>query len=54
MEPDVLEPRRPDASLQELAVGIHLDRQQVGDFHGFGQLAEVFADALFLSETVRH
>ena len=40
--------------LEEFPVGIHLYPQQVGNLHRFRQLAEVFADALFLREAIRH
>src|SRR5207342_1931263 len=40
--------------LQELTVGVHLDRQQVGHVQHGPALAEVLADPLFLGEGVRH
>ena len=40
--------------LQELAVGVHLDRQQVGHVQHGPALAEVLADPLLLGEGVRH
>ena len=40
--------------LQELAVGIHLNRKEVGHLHGLGNLAEILADAFFLGEAIGH
>ena len=54
VQADVLQPARPHALLQEPLVGLHLDLEQVGDFHGLRQLAEVLADALFLCEAISH
>ena len=52
MQPHILEPLAP--ALQEPVVGIHLNRQQVGDLHDLGQLAEVLADAFLLREAIAH
>ena len=35
--------------LQEVVIGIKLDRQQVGHIHYLGQFAKILADAFFLS-----
>ncbi len=43
-----------DIGLQELAIGIQLDREQVRHLEDALPLAEVFTDALFLGERIRH
>ena len=40
--------------LQEFTVGIHLDSQQIRHVEDRPVLAEIFADALFLSQGIRH
>ena len=54
MEAHVLQAARPHALLEEALVGVDLDLQQVGDFHGLRQLAEVLADAFLLCEGISH
>ena len=42
------------ALLRELAIGIELNRQQIGHIHDLRHRSEVLADAFFLSVRVRH
>jgi len=54
VQADVLAPFLGLVGLQELPIGIELDRQQVGGLEDTALLAEVLADALLLGEGVSH
>ena len=54
LQADMLEERRDEIGLQELAIGVELDRQQVGHLEDALPLAEVLADTLFLGEGISH
>ena len=54
MNPPILAPGRRHIELQEIAIGIELDRQQIRHVLHRRQLGEVLAKALFFGERVRH